>query len=55
MLIDDNGREVRADSLPRNRKAREAVLATLREIPVPHKDKSGMFRLGLRATLREKL
>jgi hypothetical protein len=57
MLIDTNGREVRADKLPRNPKARDAALASVREILVPAPQRpstlGGMFKLEARAILRE--
>lgn len=53
MLIDNNGREVRAESLPKNRKAREAALATVQEVLVPQKMRGPMFSLGERAFLKQ--
>jgi hypothetical protein len=53
MLVDTNGRAVRAEKLPKGRAAQPA-LATLREVFQPSKDKSGMFNLGERAVLRSK-
>jgi hypothetical protein len=54
MLIDKNGRIVRQEKLPKGGRAAQAVLANLREVPEPRKDKGGMFNLGQRAMLREK-
>lgn len=53
MLIDSKGREVRAESLPKNPKARSVALAALREVPVVTHRRDPAFHLGARATLRE--
>lgn len=54
MLIDPkNGREFNADKLPRGGKARDAVLATLREVPIPQKMRGPMFSLQERALLKQ--
>jgi len=54
MLINSNGREMRAETLPKGGKPRDAALATLREVLVPASIQKGMFTLGERALLREK-
>jgi len=53
MLIDNNKREFNPDKLPKNPKARAAVLATIREIPEPQKMRGGnMFSIEARAVLK---
>lgn len=54
MLIDKQGKVFNPDNLPRGRKAKEAALATLREVLVPGAPKGGMFRLDKRARIVEK-
>ena len=53
MLIDKKGRTIDLDKLPKGRAKREAALAELREVPVPHKRHGAMFTLEQRAVLRE--
>lgn len=53
MLIDKQGRIVRADKLPRGGKAREAALASAREVLVPERTRDASFTLGARAFLKE--
>lgn len=53
MLIDNNGRAVRAEKLPKHGKAREAALASVREVHVPAAPRDSMFKLGSIARLVE--
>lgn len=53
MLIDNKGRVVRAEKLPRGGKARDAALASVREVLVPERKQDSTFSLGARALLKE--
>lgn len=53
MLFDSKGKPVGAKALPEGKKAREAVLATLREVHIPRRPGKGEgFKLGDRAKLK---
>lgn len=54
MLIDTNGKQFRAEKLPKGGRAKEAVLATLSEVLEPAPQKGGSFSLGERARLVER-
>ena len=53
MLIDKKGGTIDPNKLPKGRAKREAALAELREVPVPHKRHGTLFTLEQRAVLRE--
>lgn len=53
MLFDQKGKPFNPDNLPQGRKAREAVLATLREVLVPRRPgKHEGFKLQQRARFK---
>ena len=52
MLIDTKGREVKFESLPKGKHAREAALAKLREVPSAWRGHGTMFHLQTRARAR---
>lgn len=52
MLIDKQGRTVKADKLPRGGRARDAALASVREVLVPERTRDASFTLGARAELK---
>lgn len=51
MLVDTQGRIVKPESLPKGRKAREAALATLREVHAPQHKRAPGFCIEERARL----
>ena len=52
MLVNKNGIQVNPKTLPTGRSAREAVLANLREVLEPARDRSKMFHISERAKLK---
>lgn len=51
MLLQKDGKVFNPKHLPSGRAAREAVLATLREVRAPVRDRSKWFQIGERARL----
>lgn len=49
MLLNSKGQKVDPTTLPRGRKEREAVLATLREVHEPERVRNRMFYIESRA------